>query len=1438
MRRSRRPRRNPKVKRLSKGLVFAKMGDELLTGEKSLTTRKGKYKSLLSGEQGVQRGLGLKKLVKGSPEDVDVYIRSLGPHSFADAMLHFGGFAGYAKAEGFPEVMQQDFPSGNTVPTAGDLKWLLGFWGDPSKYKWLKAWVMGGPNDTVYLYEVGLQQLSGTSPALPERFERAKGEWQGLGGCVDPDIYILPMTPALLKKYLRTALLDLADRPEIHAVVASAGEPKEALKDLSGRWKEGASGKAWTPMLRAIGPIGLASTQGLPSDLLRLSLSAYHAKHGSWAKLRGKPVSAKKDRKGTDPISFGVYSKYLGSPHSDTGLKSAFGNNNDTRGARSLVMLDDQWTRSLTGRGTVFPTYFRTSVKRAGKPVVIVLSGTAKAAFGMSLLPTEGGRSEALDMVGIADAMLWGNPNKPSYNVCFLLPPDVLVKEGRDVKEVTQNYLYQKNLWGTGGKRRRSFSSPFDEAGFVGFYIPALAKRHKDLRQQGSASGKRLGALLGKETTTKAGLTGWFPEFAMEQPAVSWRDYYGDLPSVQDWPAQYSQLVLKLMDEGLTRDEISLRISPKSELLPQLSLAAFQGKAEEDEVELGKHHAAFKVELGSLQQQVKPRKSKARPYYIDDLEAEEVGITTFMQNLQGGSPDFGAWVPVDVKIVTHKGGEKRIPMAEGDSLGMSLAQWEFLDKLRQQYLKQWNLKPDKVYPLVNARVKLINRKNAKLALRNEALKRGPDQAQLTLHTVDDLLKKGAVPIDGKPADEANWFLAVGSAKIILRLGLDGEVLSSMGCEWGGAKIGCFPYSAKNLIPTISRGLLRVGYTFDKFIPHLGFVFDPQTRNAPLSAPWETREVPYLFDVMPFYDAALKEEVLVRPPAEEPNPEYKQGYPTSVSRAFRFSGTPGEVKEGRAAILGGLVGEGKAYKKTQTAAAGRAPGRAQGMPKGFYSLAVKLLRGGGLRHLGGMGRRKLPEKLVPIQIAIETQWPLIMRQLNSRRRRAGKKVLPGATPPVILNSGDKAMEAEVLVILAGMLDQAQETYRGYFGELLRPSRTPVQEQGQVFTEEILSTIKAVENPRGRRGRKPRRPRRSGRSPRHNPLDAGDSERLEAWLETGIAPSTQLSSLSGPETNEEFIEAVSKVFPRGPVSGPKLRVKDTFGRLAPSDEAPGYDLIGRFAGADRDVDLEEGFSRGWGDQPFPLEEGRGESTAEEFRNYIAANAEMSVEEAKVLAEERLRSKKRGRIITPSGALCKMYRNKSKLKYVAPAPITTAGTAWIVVGPPVYEGGGTRIMTFRNGTHIDCDMEAAPGQSFGKLLGKAIESMVFWLAEKPIRMKRILSVNLSVISSQSYRTLWQPGWTLNVGKMIQRAYEGDAKTSGKLPDNLKSYSEAIARVASAKSPAAHFAAQAAAGDEYDAPPRTGMPRPGFPPSPVSLDDLDALVMPVSDGDDAGEG
>jgi len=248
--------------------------------------------------------------------------------------------------------------------------------------------------------------------------------------------------------------------------------------------------------------------------------------------------------------------------------------------------------------------------------------------------------------------------------------------------------------------------------------------------------------------------------------------------------------------------------------------------------------------------------------------------------------------------------------------------------------------------------------------------------------------------------------------------------------------------------------------------------------------------------------------------------------------------------------------------------------------------------------------------------------------------------------------------------------------------------------------------------GRRPRKARKPRRA----RHNPLGRGEVEELIAYADLpekqrqiGELPRMfdRLSEESSPADWPLTGERVAEMFPR------KFAGKETWrpGSRLPVLEK--HDLVSRVGGLDPESDVVRAgraavFSRG-----MPTDD-------EAVRALMLAEAGLSLDEAIRILAEQQGKKSTGFTMTPSSAICKMYRTRKLTAYMPPPQVMKhIGERAILLWMSPTEVNDPRVMSFRRGTHIDCDMTSRDPEALPALLGRALQSAMFWMVEKPRRL-----------------------------------------------------------------------------------------------------------------------
>lgn len=309
-------------------------------------------------------------------------------------------------------------------------------------------------------------------------------------------------------------------------------------------------------------------------------------------------------------------------------------------------------------------------------------------------------------------------------------------------------------------------------------------------------------------------------------------------------------------------------------------------------------------------------------------------------------------------------------------------------------------------------------------------------------------------------------------------------------------------------------------------------------------------------------------------------------------------------------------------------------------------------------------------------------------------------------------------------------------------------------------------------------------------RYNPLgsnpellgaDAGDAGILYKWLNAGETPSLEA---------QRRIVAALEAHPVDSDAAIVEVVRDFFltsrykNRTAPArslDPKELFNKLGTRGVGDNRVLGMDVFTSPMGPRPTDprdlealnteaytsLERQRSVLDAERYRQEVSRHGSLTGEESLYIQKQRHLSKERSRLVSVSGSLCRKYRNTTRLRaYSPPREVLETGTCWILIGPQGGASGAqsARVMSFRNGAHIDCDMVATRATPLHVIIAKAIEEVALWLAEKPVRVdgkKGIRAVWINQIGSNECRKLWpfKGSLTLNTARMLASAYEGDA-------------------------------------------------------------------------------
>ena len=363
------------------------------------------------------------------------------------------------------------------------------------------------------------------------------------------------------------------------------------------------------------------------------------------------------------------------------------------------------------------------------------------------------------------------------------------------------------------------------------------------------------------------------------------------------------------------------------------------------------------------------------------------------------------------------------------------------------------------------------------------------------------------------------------------------------------------------------------------------------------------------------------------------------------------------------------------------------------------------------------------------------------------------------------------------------------------------------------EEILSLpmLDALALPNGRRRRPPRRPRRPrrgrGRRSRRNPIT--DSQSLLDYEKYGpgqegqreMAARIELGKLrreSPPQNWEVTKQAVDSYFPRGPAPINRWELGKTLGA------AKDTNLLARL----RDLPPDESYLA-------DLQEGSMPFTMQAPAQRTGEAAELSLRETAGMVAKQKQRRKSQLTMQASSALCMNGRTR-KLDYRLPGRMPGVDKRRDVIIWISPKGDLPRVMTTRRGVHLDCDFTGEREIDLPDLLGNAIQSTMYWLAQKPKRINKT-KVWVGRVGVPEIALAWDEkdtveGVPFTVANVMKHLRDSSRRTIMAKPDvnaDKKNYEAAVRHLFGKRTPVS-----------FKPPPRSASP-PLPPLSPVEEDD-----------------
>lgn len=301
-----------------------------------------------------------------------------------------------------------------------------------------------------------------------------------------------------------------------------------------------------------------------------------------------------------------------------------------------------------------------------------------------------------------------------------------------------------------------------------------------------------------------------------------------------------------------------------------------------------------------------------------------------------------------------------------------------------------------------------------------------------------------------------------------------------------------------------------------------------------------------------------------------------------------------------------------------------------------------------------------------------------------------------------------------------------------------------------------------------------PRRRGR---RNPLPEKDLPLLSDYLKghVGVDPKELMAVFSKREEEARALgltpERVGAIFPH---EG-SLQRPDSWDA---SERIPAalsqYDLVSRMGEPEPpSADLIEA-----------LQEGKDPISDQAALDYIRAAAGLSLNEAQRVLGEMKRSAEGRRspngqrvAMQPSSAMCKLYRSRKLSAFKPPRTMfEKVGTHAVVIlmSPPSET---PRVMTWRRGAHIDCDMALQHPKDLLQALSRALQSALFWVAEKPGRQADT-RIYVGTVGAKGLYLVWQPGEvvSIDVASANLARQKGEPALPGVPTGTLEDYNQAL--------------------------------------------------------------
>ena len=250
-------------------------------------------------------------------------------------------------------------------------------------------------------------------------------------------------------------------------------------------------------------------------------------------------------------------------------------------------------------------------------------------------------------------------------------------------------------------------------------------------------------------------------------------------------------------------------------------------------------------------------------------------------------------------------------------------------------------------------------------------------------------------------------------------------------------------------------------------------------------------------------------------------------------------------------------------------------------------------------------------------------------------------------------------------------------------------------------------------------------RAARNPRRNPLAEPEAEKLARFAESlkrdkkvpaKIAQDAQDALAKAPDDYQQGVRKISSsklqsYFPYVDKDDEGKQIKvDWKTETRVKEGARDADLIARVYRERRTDRI---------DDPFT-------DYADKVRPVVSKEIALTADDTAAIleAQRKKQTARRKATIPASAGLCKSFRTKRLMDYQLPIEIAAKTKKHVLIWlSPKDESKHVRVLQFRKGDHVDCDLSGPYlEEDLTSLLSRALQSNLYWLTEKPERARKV--------------------------------------------------------------------------------------------------------------------